>query len=146
MWAYNGIPVTGDYDLTVLVTEDFPKGGRHKLPRDVIEAQTRIRKVLARSVKLNPKATGQPDIDYVAKALLAGENESMNRPQEGEAIRGARKEVDNALELTGDLMFLNNYWQRNGDRKRSAKMKQLADQMARERTVGFNLRGEETRR
>jgi hypothetical protein len=134
-------------DLSVLVKEDFPKGGRDKLPGDVIAAQTRIQKVLAKSVQLTGQAVGTPDIEYIAKCLLAAETESTTRPGEGAGIRAAQQAVKqgDALSLTTDLMFLYNYWQRNGDRARSAQMKKLADQMARERTVGFNLKGQETR-
>ncbi|MGI9284572.1 MAG: anthrax toxin-like adenylyl cyclase domain-containing protein [Pseudomonadales bacterium] len=138
---------SGD-DLSILGKADFPKGSQDKLPAEVIEAQTRIQKVLAKAVQLTPQTVGQPDIDYVAKCLLAGETGSMQRPKEAQQIAAAQRQVQpgDALEVTADLMYLYNYWQRNGDRKRSTKMKQLADQMARERTVGFDLQGRETRR
>ena len=134
-------------DLSVLDKADFPKGSQDKLPAEVIEAQTRIQKVLAKAVQLTPQSVGQPDIDYVAKCLLGGETGSIERPKEAERIHAARQQVQSGdtLSVTTDLMYLYNYWQRNGDRKRSVKMKQLADQMARERTVGFDMQGSETR-
>ena len=133
--------VADDGTLEVLQKEDFPRSDRDKLPADIIERQTRIQKMLANAVDLTPQRAGQPDIDYVASCLLAAESGDDSR------VADARQRVGTgaAVDVTADLLYLYNYWQTNGDRKRSAKMKKLADQMARERTVGFNLRGEETR-